>query len=78
MIIKFTSSGMDSYSRYAGATINVKTMEKSNEISIRQGEPEDAMFGRDLPSPKVIVKMLEQAYQAGKNGEELTIKEEHE
>ena len=49
----------------------------SNHIQVGHMEPEDATLNRDLDFVYSISDMIEEAYRAGKNGEELIfVKEE--
>lgn len=43
----------------------------SNRISVGHMEPEDATLNRDLNFVYSIADMIKEAYEAGKNGEEL-------
>ena len=52
-----------------GAAYTVKTPQ--SEISIGDMEPEDATLNRDLSCVFSISDMILEAYNAGKNGEEL-------
>lgn len=50
--------------------IVVETKQGSNSFYIGAGEPEDMIFDRDLSDVFNIPKLIELAYQAGKNGED--------
>ncbi len=41
------------------------------KYTIREGEPEDMVFGRDLESLYSINRMLQKVYQAGLEGKEI-------
>lgn len=41
------------------------------KYTIREGEPEDMIFGRDLESLYNINRMLQKVYQAGLEGKEI-------
>lgn len=75
MTLKITGNGFEEYGRYANLTIVQKTNEGTESIRIIQGEPEDMIFGRNLPMPNSFKTLLKQAYQAGKDGEDLKIEE---
>lgn len=47
---------------------------KSIGFSVREGEPEDMIFGRNLEGVHSIMQLMELAHQAGVNGERLVFK----
>ena len=49
----------------------VETDEGNEEVSFKEGEPEDNSFGRDLNDAFTIRRLVELAYNAGKNGEDI-------
>lgn len=62
---------------YEGERIFLEILIDGEEtFSIGPGEPEDFCLHRDLSSCYGIVDMMKQAYEAGKKGEPLEIKEE--
>ncbi len=44
-------------------------------ISVSDGEPEDANLARDFSDVWSVVSLMKEAFEAGKNGEELNIEE---
>lgn len=54
----------------------VETEKGRSDLSIHEGEPEDMTFGRNLSGIFNLPKLIKEAYEAGKRGEELEIKEE--
>lgn len=61
----------DGRSRYK-IFVNGKERISANDY----GEPEDNSLGRDLNFVFSIVELMEEAYNAGKNGEEFTVNKE--
>lgn len=53
--------------------VSLHTNEEKLSVSFGNGEPEDMILCRDLSDAFSIPKMLEAAYNAGKNGEDLEI-----
>lgn len=54
--------------------VSLYTLEGKKTIRIGSGESEDMNLARDLSDALIIPKVLEMAYNAGKNGEDLEIK----
>ena len=61
------------YSSFEHLSTSVETKEGKISASFGEGEPEDMTLGRDLSDAYHIQDMLILAYNAGKNGENLTI-----
>lgn len=59
-----------------GFEVVIKTEEGSCSVSFSNGEPEDFSMGRDLNDAYSIPTLVELAYKAGKNGEDLIITDE--
>lgn len=63
------------YDEYHGkGSIGIELQDNSGKLlgalTICAGEPEDAVFFRDLDGAYSIAKLLKIAYEAGKNGED--------
>lgn len=58
--------------------ITLTTDKAISSVSFSNGEAEDMTLGRDLSDAYSIAKLLQLAYQAGKDGEELIIEESTE
>lgn len=63
------------YDEYNGkGTLEIEVQDDNGRLlgglEIRAGEPEDAVFFRDLNGACRISKLMRLAYEAGKNGEE--------
>lgn len=56
-------------------TIILVTDAGSNSVSFHEGEPEDMTFNRNLSGAYKIKNLILQAYEAGKNNEELIVEE---
>ena len=54
-----------------------ETETSQKELSFMEGEPEDANLGRDFADVYNIEDLVKMAYEAGKNGESLSIKHEN-
>lgn len=63
----------DSYDFRITHDISVFSGEEKFGHYIGNSEPEDCIIGRDLVDGHDIIKYMEIAYEAGKNGEELEI-----
>ena len=57
-----------------GASYEIET--PKNRISVGHMEPEDTTLNRDLGFVYKISNMIQEAYEAGKKGEELVFKQE--
>lgn len=68
------SEEFDEY--YGKGTLEIEIQDDSgkiiNSLEIMAGEPEDAVFFRDLNGAYKISKLIRLAYEAGKNGEEFS------
>jgi hypothetical protein len=66
----------DSYDEYGGKGSLTVTVEDDagnrKTVDIYAGEPEDAVFFRDLNGAYGIAAAIKLAYEAGKRGEEMT------
>ena len=49
--------------------------DESTSYTVMEDEPEDMTFGRSLQDCASIIKMIKMAYEAGKNGHELTVEQ---
>ena len=70
-----TTTSLDEYGddRWLKIEVNGKRM-----FSMGNGEPEDMTLGRNLNDAYEVVRMMEQAYEAGKAGETFETEEEQE
>ncbi len=57
--------------------IEAETETSQKELSFIEGEPEDANLYRDFADVYKIENLVLMAYEAGKNGESLSIKHEN-
>ena len=71
MKITITSWGKGYQS--SGIETKIETSTGIQEVEFRDGEPEDMYIARDLSDAKRIWRLLETAYYAGKNGEDIQI-----
>ncbi len=55
-----------------GSSMKIKIDDKQ-VFAVHDGEPEDNTLGRNFNDCYSIPKLLQQAYEAGKNGEQLTL-----
>lgn len=58
-----------SLNNYGELEIKLTTENGTKSITVREGEPEDMNFGRNLSDVFNIPDLLQMAYNAGKNGE---------
>jgi hypothetical protein len=66
------SGGYDEYSGKGSITVTVEDdAGNRTSVDISAGEPEDAVFFRDLNGAYSIADAIKLAYAAGKRGEEL-------
>ena len=73
MKVTITSSTYD-----FGCCRSLKFVSDKNRLSFHDGEPEDNNLGRNFNSCYSIDRLIREAYEAGKNGEELIIEEVEE
>lgn len=65
-------TGWDEYNGKGSLEVTVETADgKRKSACICAGEPEDAVFFRDLDGAYSIADLVKMAYEAGKRGEEL-------
>ena len=74
MEIKLISKIDSYYSQEQGIFINDKSSWYSRDLA--SDCPEDATLDRDMTSGHEIIKLMEIAFEAGKNGETLTVSKE--
>jgi hypothetical protein len=66
-------TGWDEYGGKGSLTVAVELADgRKDSVTICAGEPEDAVFFRDLNDAYSIADIVKLAYEAGKNGEEMT------
>jgi len=66
-------TGWDEYSGKGSLTVTVEDDAGNRKtVDIMAGEPEDAVFFRDLNGAYSIAGAIKLAYEAGKRGEEMT------
>lgn len=71
MKIYITEECNDDYNQTEITNYEIST--PNNELSFGNMEPEDANLNRDLNCVFCIPDMLQEAFDAGKNGEDFTI-----
>jgi uncharacterized protein YpmB len=77
MKILFVYGGSDEDGEYEELSISDDSDKKLMQLAASENiAPEDCRFYRDLESCRNMLKAIKLAYQAGKNGGELTIIEE--
>lgn len=59
------------YDWRSGLQIELVTEDKTIELEFVEGEPEDRTLGRDFKDVYKMAEMVQLAYEAGVNGEEL-------
>jgi len=65
-------TGWDEYSGKGSLSVTVTTdIGEKVDVTIHAGEPEDAVFFRDLDGAYSIADAIKLAYEAGKRGETL-------
>lgn len=57
----------------SGVRTEIETTQQQYAVEFSDGEPEDMVIARDLNDAKKIWKIVELAYYAGKNGEEIEV-----
>ncbi|MEK5414353.1 hypothetical protein [Paenibacillus sp. FSL L8-0708] len=74
-LVETRNIGTDYDKHYGKGSIDVSLRDDNGRhvtgVAIYAGEPEDAVFFRDLSGAKSIANLVKTAYEAGKRGETL-------
>lgn len=75
MKIEFIRRSMQKIKEYDWSCAVEIRVDGEKVFSVSDGEPEDANLSRDFNDVYVVPKLLQMAFDAGKNGESFTIEE---